>query len=447
MSSGEARMRERLLTSAREAMAAAQAAGAPAASVSTWWRRSLSVKHRERRIEKLQESTSMGLSLSVYLDGRFAVNTTNDLRPEQLQRFVGDAVATARYTSADPHRTLPDPALYEGQADVDLLAFDGATAGLTFQEMLPRVREAEEAALTTGGDAVISVTASGGMGHVVGALVQSNGFEGTRESSSVYVGASVTVRDEGERRPAAGSYASARAVADLPEASGLGDDGARRALDRRGEAKVSTRVAPMVVENRAARRLVGRLTWPLMGRALQQRRSMFEGRLGKKLFNRRFSLVDDPHIFRGLGSRLYDGEGIATRRRPVFDNGKLRSYFIDTYYGNKLGTPATSGGTTNLVVTPGKRDPSALIAAAEGGIYVQGFLGGNADSTTGDFSFGIRGRLIEGGQLGARVNEMNATGNLIELFGNFVEAADDPYPYSSLLCPTLSFADVQLSGV
>ncbi len=440
-------MRDKLLEAAAEAMEKAVAAGASSAGASTWWRRSLSVKHRERRIEKLQESTSMGLSLSVYLDGRYAVNTTNDLRPDELERFVTDAVATARYTSADPHRTLTDPSLYEGRAALDLQVHDPTTAALSVQDVLPRVQEAEEAALATGGDDVISATASGGLGHSVSALVRSNGFEGTRESTSIYVGASVTVRDAGERRPAAGAYASARHAADLPAASSLGEDGARRALDRRGEAKVSTRTAPMVVENRAARRLVGRLTWPLTAYSLQQRRSMFEGQLGERLFSRRFTLVDDPHIVKGLGSRLFDGEGIATRRRPVFEKGKLSTYLVDTYYGNKLGMAANGGGTSNLVVEPGRRDPSKLIAAADGGIYVQGFLGGNADTTTGDFSFGIRGRLIEGGKLGAPVNEMNATGNLVELFASFREAANDPYPYSSLLCPTLLFDDVQLSGV
>ncbi len=439
-------MRERLLASANEALGWAKEAGAPEAGVTTWWRRNLSVKHRERKIEKLQESTSMGLSLSVYLDGRYAVNTTNDLRPEPLRRFVADAVATARYTAEDVHRTLPDPALYEGRSDRDLEQFDPATAALTIEDLLPRVREAEDGALAAGGDPVISVTASGSAGHSVGAKVVSNGFEGTRESTSASVGASVTVRDAEERRPAAGSYASARYVGDLPPAGGLGEDGAHRALERRGEAKVDTRVAPIVVENRVARGLVRRLVRPLMGRSLQQRRSMFEGRMGEALFAAGFTLTDEPLRVRGLGSRLYDGEGIACHPRPVFEGGVLRSYFIDTYYGNKLGLAPTSGGSTNLVLQPGERDPAALIADADGGIYVQGFLGGNADATSGDFSFGIRGRLIEGGHLGRPLNEMNATGNLLDLFAGFVEAANDPYPYSSLLCPTLMFADVQLSG-
>jgi PmbA protein len=88
-----------------------------------------------------------------------------------------------------------------------------------------------------------------------------------------------------------------------------------------------------------------------------------------------------------------------------------------------------------------------LIAAADKGIYVTGFLGGNADGTTGDFSFGVRGHLIEGGKLGASVGEMNITGNLLTMFARLAEVGNDPWPYSSTLCPTLVFEDIQFSGV
>jgi PmbA protein len=439
-------MRERLLTSARDAIAMATEAGAPVATASTWWTRSLSIKHRERRIEKLQESISQGLSLAVILDGRYAVNSTTDLRPDALRAWVTEAVATARYTSEDPHRTLPDPARYEGQTTADLELFDPAVAALTADDLIPLAREAEAAGLDGGGDDVISITASSGARHAAVALVQSNGFEGTKQATSFSVSSSVTVKDENERRPAGGSYAATRYVSDMPPALDIGEDALTRALERRREAKDATRKAPVVVENRAARSLIRRLMWPLSGGALQQRRSMFEGKLGEALLASGFSLRDDPHRVRGLGSRRFDGEGIATEPRVVFEGGVLRTFFIDTYYGNKLGMDPTAGGSSNLIIEPGIRSAQDLITDADGGLYVQGFLGGNADSTTGDFSFGVRGRRIEGGELGAPVNEMNATGNLIDLFAGFVEAADDPYPYSSTLCPTLLFDGVQLSG-
>jgi len=73
-------------------------------------------------------------------------------------------------------------------------------------------------------------------------------------------------------------------------------------------------------------------------------------------------------------------------------------------------------------------------------------MGGNSDSTTGDFSFGLRGHLVENGQVGAPVGEMNVTGNLLDLFGRLVAVGNDPYPYSSTKAPTLVFENVDFSG-
>ena len=41
---------------------------------------------------------------------------------------------------------------------------------------------------------------------------------------------------------------------------------------------------------------------------------------------------------------------------------------------------------------------------------------------------------------------MIVTGNLRTLFASLVEVGDDPFPYASLLTPTLVFEGVQFSG-
>ena len=74
------------------------------------------------------------------------------------------------------------------------------------------------------------------------------------------------------------------------------------------------------------------------------------------------------------------------------------------------------------------------------------WLGGNADSTTGDFSLGLRGHMIENGVIGRPVGEMNVTGNLKDLFARLEAVGNDPYPYSATLAPSLVFTDVDFSG-
>jgi PmbA protein len=86
--------------------------------------------------------------------------------------------------------------------------------------------------------------------------------------------------------------------------------------------------------------MVSRLFSPLIsalnGSAIQQKNSFLIDKLGEKVFSEKLNVTDDPFIPSGRGSRLFDSEGLATKKRPVFENGVVKNYFIDTYYGKKL---------------------------------------------------------------------------------------------------------------
>jgi Predicted Zn-dependent proteases and their inactivated homologs len=104
----------------------------------------------------------------------------------------------------------------------------------------------------------------------------------------------------------------------------------------------------MAVENRAA----GRLPAYLLGRSAAARSSRSapssKGKLGQAIASPALTLVDDPLVPKGFGSRLFDGEGIAARRMPIVEAGVLKSYFIDTYYGKKLQmAPTTAARRTS----------------------------------------------------------------------------------------------------
>ena len=108
--------------------------------------------------------------------------------------------------------------------------------------------------------------------------------------------------------------------------------------------------------------------------------------------------------------------------------------------------PATSTGRSNWVVPPGDRSWQDVAAAWPRAIYVTSFLGGNSNAASGDFSFGIRGRLVENGVLTSSLGEMNVSGNLLELLERLVAVGDDPWTWSSVVSPTLLFDGVSFSG-
>jgi PmbA protein len=147
-----------------------------------------------------------------------------------------------------------------------------------------------------------------------------------------------------------------------------------------------------------------------------------------------------------LASRLFDDEGISSRRLPIVESGIVSNIYVDTYYGGKAGLEPTTGRQSNVRVGTGQKSLDELVADVGEGIYVTSWLGGNADGTTGDYSLGLRGHVIENGIVGRPIGEMNVTGNLRNLFRGLEATGNDVYPYATILSPSLVFGGVDFSG-
>lgn len=277
--------------------------------------------------------------------------------------------------------------------------------------------------------------------------VHSNGFEGLRLTTSFSEGIEVTVCDEKECRPNDFDFKTVRYYKDLPNHELLAKKAVERAFNKIGQQKMESGTYDMIVENRARASLLGALYGPMQARNIQQRRSCFEGKLGEKIASENLTLIDDPFIEYGIGSQLYDGEGMAAKKRVIIEKGVLKSFYTNSYYANKLNWEPTTGGSTNIVFEYGSKSRDDLIAQMKKGILVTGFIGGNSNSTTGDFSYGIIGKYIEDGKIVKPIYEMNVSGNVTELWNKLVEVGNDPYMYSSWRRPSLYFKDVDFSGV
>ncbi len=422
--------------------------GAKQASGRAYRVREVSVTWRDGKLEKIHEATTRGVGISLYVDGRYSTVSSSDLRPEALETFIADAVALTKSLAKDPFRSLPDPKLYEGRAKVDLQLEDPKYAAVTPEERRRIVREVEAAARgVKGNEAIISVTTDFSDTLSESWRVASNGFSGGRRDTSFFASAQVSVKEADGRKPEDWAYAGARFFGELPEVASVGREAAERTIRSIGSKKAESAVLPMVLENRSAGRMVAFLQGPLSGASLQQKRSFFEGRLGQTIGSPLLTVTDDPFVPKGFGSRLFDGEGLAARAMPVFEKGALRNYFIDTYYGKKLGVAPTTAGMSNARWALGTKGRVDLVRGIEDGIFVTSFLGGNSNGTTGDFSLGVRGFRIRNGEIAEPVSEMNISGNHLEFWKRLTAVGNDPYPYSSSRTPTLVFDAVQFAGV
>ncbi|MEM6929943.1 MAG: DNA gyrase modulator, partial [Myxococcota bacterium] len=228
---GAAELAER----AEQALQMALDAGAADVWASTSRRRSVEMEMRDGTLEKVQEATSRGLSLRIWVEGRYGNHDTTDLRPDRLQAFVRSAVELTQALEPDPDRQIPDPALFEGRSDVDLELHDPEVAKISpaarvawLEAMQDQVRDTPR---------LISASSSASSGQGLGVVRSSNGFSGAVESSYLWLGTSLTLQDEGDKRPEGGFWAGGRHIADVPEAASVATNAAQWASDRVGAAK------------------------------------------------------------------------------------------------------------------------------------------------------------------------------------------------------------------
>jgi PmbA protein len=440
-------MNKELYDLAQWSIKTAKAAGADACRISTQHERFVEIQYRDRKPETIKEASTKGLGIETYVNQRYSAQHTSDLRREALKDFIASAVASTKLLAEDPYRTLPDPRYYEGRPNVDLGICDASYEALTVEERHGMVKAIEAACLAKGGPKVISVTAGQHDSRAESIVLTSNGFEGVRESTTFYAGAEVTIQDEGDRRPNGYSTATAVNRKGMPAPEQIGTLAAERTLDLLGARKIDTATLPIIIENQNVPDVLRGLLSAMFARNIQQKRSFLTDKKGQKIASEHLTLIDDPLIVCGLDSQLFDGDGFAAKKRTMIEAGVLKDFYVDWYYGRKLGWEPTTGFPSNLILPPGKRSAQEIMKDLGRGIFITGFIGGNSNPTTGDSSIGIIGKLFEKGEPTQAVAEMNIAGNHLEFWQKLAEVANDPWPYSSMRTPSLVFTDVVVSGV
>ena len=432
---------------AADLIARAVKAGADAADAVYSADASTQVQMRLGALEDVERSEGEDMALRVFVGGRLASASTSDLSPAALDALAARAVAMAREAPVDAYAGLaPAERLMRGAMPMLDLDDDQDVSPQTLKE---RALAAENAAL-----AVAGVTNSQGAGastsRAVFALATSHGFTGGYSGSSHGISAGVLAGAGGDMQRDY-AYSSVRHLSDLEDAASVGAEAGRRAVARMNPIKLKSGAMPVVFDPRVSSSMLGHLIGAITGGAIARKTSFLLDALGTAIFARGVSVIDDPHIVRGLRSRPFDGEGLSTSLTKIIDGGVLTTWLVDSTAGRQLDLPptghATRGGAgpSNLHMAAGDVTPADLMADIKDGFYVTEMIGMGVNGLTGDYSRGASGFRIENGQLTVAVAEVTIAGNLKDMFAALIPANDLEFRYATN-APTLRIDGMMLAG-
>jgi PmbA protein len=443
-----------LLGLAEDVLGRLTSGGASEAKVVARGGQDLSVRVRLGEVELVEEAGTRSLSVRAARGKRVATASTSDLTPDGIARIVSDVLELCELSQEDPFAGLPDSADLAKSWD-DLGLFDPACDGVRAAEAVARCKRAERAALDF--DKRITNSEGAGFGRASGAfaLATSGGFRGGYVGSYASLSVSPVADDEGGKKRTSGYWTARRALASLESEESVGREAARRTLRMLGAKKVPTGSYPVVFERDIARSLLGAFAGCIMGDAIYRRSSYLLDRLGTEVASPLVSIVDDPLIPGGPGSRPFDGDGLPSRRNVVVRDGKLETYLLDTYGARKLGMKSTGSaagmtgtgaGTSNFVLQAGQTPADELVKRTRRGLYVTQMMGFGFNAVTGDFSRGASGYWIEDGALAHPVSEVTISLNFDKLLKSIDLLGDDLDLKSSIASPSFRVAEMTVAG-
>ena len=400
-------------------------------------------------VDKTAHALDRSLQLQLFVEGRYGAFSSNRLEKEGLEAFIREAIGTVKMLEADSYRDLPAPERLARDAvsgrELDL--YDPAYETLTAEK---RRDLALASCYFPAAPASVALVAEEGeySDSVFDSLtLDSQGLYARHTESSFEIGYESTVKD------AAGNHFSSYWWDATPRLQDLQWKDCAATACQRAVAQIGPQSVPggkytLIVDSECAAKLLTPVLNALGGFSLQQKNSFLVDSLDKKLFPEQLTILDAPRTPGDTGCRLFDSEGVATLERAIIEKGVVKTYFLNTYMAAKMGLPPTAEDATRVKLMPvgEARTLEDLLQQVGDGILVTGFNGGNSNPATGNFSYGIEGFLIQGGQRVHPVRELLITGNFLTLWGNLLATARDARPCLSKLIPSLAFTNVDVSA-
>lgn len=433
---------------------AARRAGADAADAMAAEGSSLSIEVRTGKLEHAERSEGTDLGLRVFVGKRQALVSSSDIRPETIAAMAERAVAMAREAPEDPYAGLADPSQLAQNWDLTVLELEDTSAEPAPTALQDDALAAEAACQDVDGITQVQSAGASYGRHVVH-LAATNGFSGGyqrtgRSLSCTGIAGTGTAMErdhDGDSRTF---------QADLRSAQDIGRTAGERAIARLGTRKPQTGGYPVLFDERISSSLIGHLMAAANGAAIARGSSWLKDSLGKQVLPETLSVLEDPHRPRISGSRPFDGEGLATRRRTVVDKGVLTGWTLDLASARKLGLQSTgnaargiggvpSPSTWNIALTQGDASRNDLLAQMGTGLLVTSMIGSTINPNTGDYSRGASGFWVENGEIAYPVNECTIAGNLHDMLRHLIPANDARQQLSTVV-PSLLVEGMTLAG-
>lgn len=383
---------------------------------------SISAETLKDEISAFASSVSGGICFRCIVGGKMGYASSELLTEDAMQELVQNAVANAACIDNDD-----EVFIFEGSpayAKIDAGEVKLADA-VTIRDTALRLQKETYAQSDKVADGTQSVAMSS-VGEV--RLYNSHGLSLSNRTGMSGAYAAAVVRD-GDEAQEDFDFMVGETFDDVKDAA---KNAVRGALNKMGASVAPSGKQNVVFDGKQFRQFLAVFSSAFSAKNAQLGLSLLAGKEGEQIAAPFVNIIDDPMREGSPIKTPFDGEGVATARRAVVENGVLKTMLYDLTTAKKAGVTSTGNGQKGSYAAPvsiapynfgmmaGECDLDTLLSMAGEGIYItecKGFHAG-ANAVTGDFSIESAGFMIRDGKLAEPVKSFTIAGNFFELIKN-----------------------------
>ena len=432
----------------------AKSMGADEADVIATKGQSINVDVRNGALENADRSEGAEVGLRVLVSQRQAIVSSSDISDGTLELMVERAIAMAKDAPQDKQAGLASVNQLAKKRDLSELEICDPAIEPSPSKLQEQAEIAESSALEVAGVSQVS-GASASYGKYSVFMAASNGFTANYDRSSNSVSC-VAIAGEGSGMERDYDADTRVYQSDLRPSDEIGRTAGLRAVERLNPRRPATGNYPVIYDERISSGLVGHFLSAINGAAITRGSSWLKDSLGKQVLPRTCKLVENPHRVRTGASRLFDSEGLPTKKREILSKGVLNGWTLDLASARKLGMRPTGNASRSVSSNPSPTNWNIELSSPEdycdnllsemrNGLLVTSLIGSTINPNTGDYSRGISGFWVEDGQICYPVSEITIAGNLKEMLKKII-LGNDAQRHLSYVVPSILVEDMTLAG-
>jgi TldD protein len=373
------------------------------------------------RIEDISSGHDRGAGIRVVVGNTTGFAHTADLSERGLLAAAEAASGAARSAEGGARQVRLSPSAPQSPSPAEVLP-----AGVAKADKVELLRRADAAARAAGGD-VRQLNASYQDSRRQVLVANSDGVFSTDDRVRVRLGISAVANGDTGMQTGRESVGATMGfeLFDRRDVADLARSAAHRALSKLRARPAPSGTMPVVIKAGTG----GVLFHEACGHGLEADHiakavSVFTGRVGEQVASSLVTLVDDGTMSHEWGAMAIDDEGHPTHRNVLIENGVLTDYMWDWLRARKEGRVSSGNGRrqsyqhlpmvrmTNTFLMNGEDSPEEIIRQTPRGVYVAQLGGGQVNTATGDFVFGMtEAYLIEDGEITEPIRDANLIGN------------------------------------